>query len=76
MITFNHHIKFFRSVIFERTSFSPKYASYAENSFYRADGALLDEKNSYLAIPQENILLCNSLCPVCRHIQVAIKKVI
>ena len=41
-----------------------------------ADVALLDEKNSYLAIAQENILLCNSLCPVCTHIQVAIKKVI
>ena len=33
-------------------------------------------KNSYLAIPQENVLLCNNLCPVCTHIQVAIKKVI
>ena len=41
-----------------------------------ADVALLDEKNSYLAIPQENVLLCNNLCPVCTHIQVAIKKVI
>ena len=40
-----------------------------------ADVALLDEKkNSYLAIPQENVLLCNDLCPVCTHIQVAIKK--
>ena len=39
-----------------------------------ADVALLDEKkNSYLAIPQENVLLCNNLCPVCTHIQVAIK---
>ena len=33
-------------------------------------------KNSYLAIPQENVLLCNNLCTVCTHIQVAIKKVI
>ena len=33
-------------------------------------------KNSYLAIPQENVLLCNNLCRVCTHIQVAIKKVI
>ena len=43
-----------------------------------ADVALLDEKNSSLAIPQENVLLCNNLCPVCTHIhvQVAIKKVI
>ena len=43
-----------------------------------ADVALLDEKknNSYLAITQENVLLCNNLCPVCTHIQVAIKKVI
>ena len=41
-----------------------------------ADVALLHEKNSYLAIPQENVLLCNNLCPVCTHIQVAIKKVI
>ena len=42
-----------------------------------ADVALLDEKkNSYLAIPQENVLLCNNLYPVCTHIQVAIKKVI
>ena len=41
-----------------------------------ADVALLDEKNSYLAIAQENVLLCNNLCPVCTHIQVAIKKVI
>ena len=41
-----------------------------------ADVALLDEKNSYLAIPQENVLLCNNLCPECTHIQVAIKKVI
>ena len=30
-------------------------------------------KNSYLAIPQENVLLCNNLCLVCTHIQVAIK---
>ena len=30
----------------------------------------------YLAIPQENVLLCNNLCPVCTHIQVAIKKVV
>ena len=37
--------------------------------------SLLDE-NSYLAIPLENILLCNALCPVRTHIQVAIKKVI
>ena len=28
------------------------------------------------AIPQENVLLCNNLCPVSTHIQVAIKKVI
>ena len=41
-----------------------------------ADVALLDEKNSYLAIPQENVLLCTNLCQVCTHIQVAIKKVI
>ena len=41
-----------------------------------ADVALLREKNSYLAIPQENELLCYNLCPVCTHIQVAIKKVI
>ena len=41
-----------------------------------ADVALLDDKNSYLAIPQENVLLCNNLCPLCPHIQVAIKKVI
>ena len=41
-----------------------------------ADVALLDEKNSYLAISQENVLLCNNLCPVCTHIQVAIKKII
>ena len=33
-------------------------------------------KSSYLAIPQENVLLCNYLCLVCTHIQVAIKKVI
>ena len=37
------------------------------------DVALLNEKNSYLAIPQENVLLCNNLCQVCTHIQVAIK---
>ena len=31
MITFNHHIKFFKSVIFEGTSFTPKnFACYAE----------------------------------------------
>ena len=41
-----------------------------------ADVALLGEKNSYLAVPQENVLLCNNLCPVCSHIQVAVKKVI
>ena len=41
-----------------------------------ADVALSDGKNSYLAIPQENVLLCNNLCPVCTHMQVAIKKVI
>ena len=40
-----------------------------------ADVAPLD-KNSYLAIPQENVLLCNNLCPVCTYIQVAINKVI
>ena len=52
MITFNHHIKFFKSFIFEGTSFRPKnFACYAESAFYRADVALLDEKNSYLAIP-------------------------
>ena len=38
--------------------------------------SLFDEKFSYLAIPQENVLLCNNLCPVCTHIQVAFKKVI
>ena len=32
-------------------------------------------KNSYLGIPQENVLLCNNRCPVCT-IQVAFKKVI
>ena len=42
-----------------------------------ADIALLDEKkNSYLAITQEYVLLCNNLCPGSTHIQVAIKKVI
>ena len=41
-----------------------------------ADVALLDEKNNFLAIPQENVLLRNNLCPVCTHIQLAIKKVI
>ena len=40
------------------------------------DVALLDETNSDLAIPQANVLLCYNLCPVCTHIQVAIKKVI
>ena len=35
------------------------------------DVALLD-----VAIPQDNVLLCNNLCPVCTHIQVAIKKFI
>ena len=35
-----------------------------------ADVALLGEKKpSYLAIPQENVLLCNNLCPLCTHIQ-------
>ena len=34
------------------------------------------KKNIYLAIPQENVLFGNNLCPVCTHIQVAIKKVI
>ena len=33
-------------------------------------------KKSYLAIPQENVLLCHNLCPVCTHIQVAFKKVV
>ena len=37
-----------------------------------ADVALLKEKNSYFAIPQENVLLCNN----CPHIQLVIKKVI
>ena len=41
-----------------------------------ADVALFDEKNSYLAIPQEYVLLCNNLSPVCTHVQVTIKKVI
>ena len=36
----------------------------------------MKKNNSYLAIPQENVILCNNLCPVCTHIQVAIKKVI
>ena len=40
-----------------------------------ADVALLEEK-THLTISQENILLCNNLCQVCTHIQVAIKKVI
>ena len=40
-----------------------------------AEVARLDE-NSYFAIPQENVLLFNNFCPVCTHIQVAIKKVI
>ena len=30
----------------------------------------------YLAIPQENVLLDNNLSLVCKHIQVAFKKVI
>ena len=34
------------------------------------------QRKSYLAIPQENVLLCDSLCPVCTHIQLAIMKVI
>ena len=41
-----------------------------------ADVALTDEKKSYLAIPQENVLLCNNVCPVFTDMQVAIKKVI
>ena len=58
MITFNHHIKFFKSVIFEGTSFRPKnFACYAKG----ADVALLNEKNSNSArdsaIPPENVLL-------------------
>ena len=63
---------FFKSDIFEGMSFMPKnFACYAG-----ADVTLLDEKNNYLAIPQENVLLCHNLCPICTHIQVAIKKVI
>ena len=70
MILFNHHIKFFKSVIFEGTSFRPKTLPAMLNKHSTgAYVALLDEKNSYLAIPQENVLLCNNLCPVCTHIQ-------
>ena len=43
-----------------------------DKHYIGADLALLGEKNSYLAIPQESVLLCNNLCPVCTHIQLAI----
>ena len=56
MIIFNHHIKFFKSVIFEGTSFRPKTLPAMLNKHSTgADVALLDEKNSYLAIPQEKV---------------------
>ena len=76
MITLNHHIKFFKSVIFEGTSFRPKPLPAMLNK--HSTGQMLHNwvKNSNLAISQENVLLCNNLCPVCTHIQVAIKKVI
>ena len=68
MITFNHHIKFFKNVIFEGTSFRPKTLHAMLNKHSTgADVALLDEKKSYIAIPQENVLLCNNLCPVLRR---------
>ena len=51
---------------------------YADKAFYRSKWCTIGWKNSYLAIPQEDVLLCNNLCPVCSPtgIQVAIKKVI
>ena len=37
--------------------------------------SLLDEKQLF-SHSTKNVLLCNNLCPVCTHIQVAFKKVI
>ena len=41
-----------------------------------ADVALLDEKKQLFSHSTRNVLLCNNLCPVSTHIQVAITKVI
>ena len=62
MITFNHHIKFFKDVIFGGPKTLPAMLNKHSTG---ADVALLDAKNSYLAIPQENVLLFYNLCPVC-----------
>ena len=66
MITFNHHIKFFKMSSLREHLSGLKTAMLNKHST-GADVALLDKKNSYLAIPQENILLCNNLCPVCTY---------
>ena len=73
MITFNHHKV---SSLREHLSSLKTLPALLNKHSTGADVALLDEKTSYLAIPQENVLLCNNLCPVCTHIMVAIKKVI
>ena len=45
MITFNHHIKFFKSVIYEGTSFRPKILPAMLNKHStESDVELLDEK--------------------------------
>ena len=45
MITFNHHIKFFKCVVFEGTSFRPKIVPAMLNKHSTgADVELLDEK--------------------------------
>ena len=70
MITFNHQFKFSKvSSLRKRLSGLKTLPAMLNKHSTGADVALLDEKNSYLAFPQENVLLCNNLCPVCTHIQ-------
>ena len=73
MITFNHHIKFSKmSTLREHLSGLKTLPAMLNKHSTGADVVPLDKKNSILAIPQENVLLCINLCPVCTHIQVAV----
>ena len=57
MIAFIHHIKFFKSVIFEGTSFGPKKLLNKHST--GADVALLDEKTLF-NVPMTKNLFSNS----------------
>ena len=75
MITFNHHSKFFKSVIFEGTTFRPKnFSCYAEKHYTGADVVLLDEKTVIQPF-HKKMYFCVITFVQFAHIQVAVKAI-